>query len=552
MHEHADRETDILVVGAGPVGLAAAIELGRRGVKALVIEQEARGGMSPRAKTTNVRTLTHFRRWGIADKLREASPLPKDYPSDVIFATRLNGHALAHFENVNYCDRPLEDFFPETGQWIPQYHVEDVMRKHIETLDSVQLVFGLRLDDAVQDDDGVTAFVSNMATGKAETIRCRYLIGADGARTTVRNAILKIPMRGDHAYDWNYTVVFRSRDIQHKVTVGKAIMYWLVNTDIPGICGPMDRDDLWFFMATAVDAQQGVPRDPAAQIRRTTGLDVDIAIERVEPWAVHRLIAERYREGRIFLAGDACHLHPPMGGYGMNMGIGDAVDLGWKLAAVLQGWGAETLLESYEIERRPVHENVVFQAVRNYALLGNQLTRDNLEADTPGGDETRVDVGRKIMDHKSAEFYTLGVVLGDHYAGSPVIQHEQGADVSVEAASTGVPGDYLPSSVPGCLAPHAWVAAGVSLYDLFGDGMTLVCRTGADEATALDAAQDARRAGMPLTVAASDDPVVDERYPARFTLVRPDQFVAWRGDDPAGIGPALAASLGIAPSQGAA
>lgn len=546
MHEHMDRETDILVVGAGPVGLAAAIELGRRGVKTLVIEQETRGGMSPRAKTTNVRTLTHFRRWGIAEKLREASPLPDDYPSDVIFATRLNGHALAHFENVNYCDRPLEDFFPETGQWIPQYHVEDVMRGHIQTLDAVQLVFGLRLDDAVQDEDGVTVFATDVASGRRETIRCRYLVGADGARTTVRNDVLKIPMLGDHAYDWNYTVVFRSRGIRDKVTVGDAIMYWLVNTDVPCICGPMDRDDLWFFMATAVDSKRGLPDDPAAEIRRSTGLDVDIAVERVEPWAVHRLIAERYREGRIFLVGDACHLHPPMGGYGMNMGIGDAVDLGWKLAAVMQGWAGESLLESYGSERRPVHENVIFQAVRNYALLANQLTRDSLESDTPQGDETRAEVGGKIEAHKSAEFYTLGVVLGDHYADSPVIQHEPGNRFAPGPSADGVPGDYLPSSVPGCLAPHAWVADGVSLYDLFGDGMALICRNGQDEALANAVATEVRHAGIPLTVVACDDRVLHGRYPAAFTLVRPDQFVAWRGNDCESIKPALMASLSIA------
>jgi len=545
VQEHIDREADVLVVGAGPVGLATAIELGRRGVKTLVIEQEARSRMSPRAKTTNVRTLTHFRRWGIADKLREASPLPGDYPSDVVFATRLNGHKLAHFENVNYCDRPLEDYFPETAQWIPQYHVEDVMRKYIETLDTVQLVFGLRLDDAIQDEHGVTAFVCDTATEKAETIKCGYLVGADGARTTVRNTVLKIPMQGDHAYNWNYTVVFRSRNIQRKITVGRAIMYWLVNTDVPCICGPMDRDDLWFFMATAVDAKQGLPEDPAGEILRSTGLDLDIAIERVEPWAVHRLIAERYREKRIFLVGDACHLHPPMGGYGMNMGIGDAVDLGWKLAAVLQGWGGERLLESYEMERRPVHEKVIFQAVQNYALLGNQLTRDSLEANTLQGEQVRLEAGKKIIDHKSAEFYTLGVVLGDCYAESPVVQHERNARSGINIADVGVPGDYLPSSVPGCLAPHVWVADDVSLYDLLGPGMTLICRPGKDESCAQDVAKDVRSAGISLAVVGSDHPMVLERYPAAFTLVRPDQFVAWRGSNCADIKPALIASLGF-------
>jgi 2-polyprenyl-6-methoxyphenol hydroxylase-like FAD-dependent oxidoreductase len=524
--------TEVLIVGAGPVGLATAIELGQRGIHCLVVEQQERGGRSPRAKTANVRTLEHFRRWGIADKLREASPLPKEYKQDVIFATRLNGHVLAHFENVNYCEPCRNDLFSEHAQWIPQYAVERVLRKHIATLETVRFVFGCRLDSAEQASTHVDAVVIDLASKQQRTVRCKYLVGADGARTTIRNNVLKIPMCGDHAYDWNYTIVFRAKGLTRQITVGQAIMYWLVNADAPCICGPMDKNDLWFFMATSVDKKQSLPDDPKEVIHRSMGLDFDIEIESVEPWAVHKLIAERYHEGRIFLAGDACHLHPPTGGYGMNMGIGDAVDLGWKLAAVLRGWGGENLLASYQDERKPIHEHVINQAVENYSLLANQLIRDQLEQEGPCADRVRASLREKIVAGKKPEFYTLGVILGDGYRDSPVICY--GSLTETPVLNGGI--EYIPSSFPGSLAPHLWLSDGSSLYDHFGTGLTLLC-TATPDATSMDRIQSlATSRNIPITVIRPDHDRLTDLYETTYTLIRPDQYIAWRGNT---LGPAI-------------
>ena len=517
-------DTDVLVAGAGPVGLSLAIELGRRGVRCRVIERNDRVGYSPRAKTTNVRTREHLRRWGIADALRQASPIPPDYPPDVVFVTRMNGPELARFRNAFNGQRVRNELYSEEAQWVPQYTLEEVLRQHATSLPGVSVQFGCELAEFEQDADGVTATVRDGQTGSAETVRCAFLVGADGARSSVRDAI-GARMQGGSRVFKNYSIIFRAPDLPRRQVHGDAIMYWLVNADVPALLGPMDRHGLWFFMATKLpDDVDPASVDPVELIRRGTGmLDLDIEVVRTDPWSAYSLIADRYADRRVFLAGDACHLHPPFGGFGMNMGIGDAVDLGWKLAAVLGGWGGAGLLETYEAERRPVHQRVIAEAETNYATVGNQLVRPLIEAPGPEGEATRREVGDEILRTKWREFKTLGVVLGYRYADSPILVPDGTAPPPEH------PSDYVPSAVPGCLAPHLWLADGSSLYDHFGPGYTLLVTDGSEAgADALVRAAEAR--GLPLAVVAPGDGRLPQAYAARFALIRPDQHVAWRGD----------------------
>jgi hypothetical protein len=264
--------------------------------------------------------------------------------------------------------------------------------------------------------------------------------------------------------------------------------------------------------------------DPVDLIRRGTGLnDLEIEIVGTDLWVAHRLVADRYSRGRVFLGGDACHLHPPFGGFGMNMGIGDAVDLGWKLAATLRGWGGPELLASYELERRPVHERTIGEAVANYSTVGNQLVRPALEEPGFAGDATRSEVGNIILATKVHEFKSLGLVLGSRYRDSPVIIPD-GTEPPADHSMV-----YVPSAYPGCLAPHHWLADGSSLYDHFGQGFTLLVTDG-DPPAARDLAEYAAARGVPLKVVAPADARLRARYEARFALIRPDQHVAWRGD----------------------
>jgi 2-polyprenyl-6-methoxyphenol hydroxylase-like FAD-dependent oxidoreductase len=526
-------DIDVLIVGAGPVGLAAAIELGRRGIRCLVVERNDRVGYAPRAKTTNVRTREHLRRWGIAERLRAVSPMPRDYPSTVVFATRMTGPQLARFENALNGSPVRNDLYSESAQWVPQYVLEEVLREHAASLPGVTIRFSTELTAFEQNGSSVTCALKGLLTGKTERVRSAYLIGADGARSLVREAI-GATMVGDRAYSRNYNIIFRAPDLARRHDHGEAIMYWMVNEDLPSLLGPMDGDGLWFFMVTKL-ANDVDPAsvDPVALIRQGTGLhDLPIEIVSRDPWVAHKLVADRYEKGCVFLAGDACHLHPPFGGFGMNMGIGDAVDLGWKLAAVLQGWGGPELLASYEAERRKVHERTIAEAVINYGVLGNQLVRPGLEEPGTLGEATRREVGEIIEATKLREFRTLGIVLGSRYEQSPIIVPD-GSEPPPEHFML-----YVPSAHPGCLAPHLWLRDGSSLYDHFGVGFTLLATAG-EAGQASDFAAVAEAMGIPLTVLAPGDRRLPARYGARFALIRPDQHVAWRGD----ALPADAASL---------
>lgn len=519
-----DVDVDVVIAGAGPVGLSCAIELGQRGIGCLVVERNDRVGYSPRAKTTNVRTREHLRRWGIADALRAASPMSPDYPSDVVFATRMNGPELARFKNAMNGSRARNNLYSEEAQWVPQYVLEEVLRRHASSLPGVTVAFNTELVSFSESVDGVACEVRNLVDGAGRPVRSAYLVGADGARSGVREAI-GATMVGEGAFSRNYSIIFKAPDLASRHGHGRAIMYWMVNDDVPSLLGPMDEAGLWFFMATKLPGNlDPASVDPADLIRRGTGLP-DLAVEIVgtDPWVAHRLVADRYATTRVFLAGDSCHLHPPFGGFGMNMGIGDAVDLGWKMAATLQGWGGSDLLATYAAERRPVHERTIAEAVSNYGAVGNQLVRPALEDPGPVGEATRREVGDLIEATKVREFKTLGIVLGSRYADSPIIVPD-GSPPPAEHVVL-----YTPSAHPGCLAPHLWLYDGSSLYDHFGQNFSLLVTEGHPSEAGPFAAAAATR-NLPLTVVAPDDARLRERYEARFALIRPDQHVAWRGD----------------------
>lgn len=515
-------EPTVVIVGAGPAGLALAIELGHRRIPCLLIEKTERGGHAPRAKTTHCRTREHLRRWGIADTLAAESPLGLEYPADIAFVTRLGGKMLHRFERVLDLTPGRCDDYAEHGQWIPQYRLEAVLRAHAMSLPGVAIRFGQEFTGFVQDGGGVRVATRDTATGAESTVAARYLVGADGARSAVRDAI-GARMHGRYGLSRNLNIIFRAPGLEQAHPHGRAIMFWQVNDDVPSLIGPMDRGDLWFFMPTRIEAGRSLsPAEAEAMIRRATGLDTPIEVLSADEWVASSLLADRYRRGRVFLAGDACHLHPPFGGFGMLLGIGDSVDLGWKIAAVEQGWGGPVLLDSYEPERARVHRVVIDAAESNHTILANQLVLPELEADSPAGEAARAQAGALIRQHKSAEFYARGIVLGCCLTGSPVIR-DDGTQADWAPAL-----DYRPTATPGCRAPHRWLSDSVSLYDRFGPGFTLLATEPGAEADI--AAARAEAGPVPLTVLDLPDAGLRPLYGARLALIRPDQHVAWRGD----------------------
>ena len=528
--------TGVLIIGGGPVGLALAVELGLRGIACTLLERHDRHAQQPRAKTTNVRSMEHFRRWGIAEKLRDQAPFGRDYGTDVVFATRLFGQPLACFDNAFFGQLPgiRDERYAEGMQWIPQYKVEGVLRERAAGLPCVTLLIGTELTGLAQDAHGVTATARD-TTGASLTLRAEYAVGADGARSRTRE-LIGARMHGEHAYAQHLNMVIRAPGLRDVVTNKPAIMYWLVNPDAPAVASPMDDDDRWAFGFTLKPGEP-VPDEATLQrrMRAAFGRDIEAEIIVTDPWAAHSLIADTYQDRRIILAGDACHLHPPFGGYGMNLGLGDAVDLGWKLAATLQGWGGPGLIDSYEAERRPVHRRVVDEAVANHKLLPSDMIRPALEEDSAAGAAARAALGAIILAGKEREFRTLGVVLGSGYPGSPIVI-DDGTPPPAEH-----PTHYEPSAHPGYRAPHLWLADGSSLFDHFGPDFTLLV-TGDGDAGAFTAG------AVPVRIVAPGDPRLAALYGARFVLIRPDQHVAWRGDSTAGATAILDRARGAAPA----
>lgn len=518
-----ENEPLVIIAGAGPAGLAAAIELGMRRVRVLLLERSLRAGHAPRAKTTHTRTREHLRRWGIADRLAAASPVGIDYPSNVTFVTKLGGHFIERLEDAMYCSPKRDERYSEHGQWIPQYKLEAVLLEHAQSLETVDILFGHELIGFDQDAGEIRVETREVATGLVTLRVAAYLIGADGARSKVRD-LIGAKMVGTYGLSRNYNIIFRAPGLAEAHGHGPAIMYWQINPELPSLVGPMDSGDLWYFMPTGLGPEVTYTEEEALDaIRLSTGIDLPYEILSTDEWIASRLLADRYRDRRVFLSGDACHLHPPFGGYGMNMGVADSVDLGWKIAATLQGWGGAALLDSYEVERRPIHERVMEEAEANHALSPNQLLRPGLEANDEEGDRVRGELAELVRRSKTREFRALGILLGQRLSGSGIIPG------ALKVAATSPSHEYHPSAAPGCLAPHKWLDD-TSLYDLFGSGYTLLVMDGQREDDTRRAQAEANQTGVPLTIVVLADPALASLYEATMALIRPDQYVAWRGE----------------------
>ncbi|MDL4813278.1 FAD-dependent monooxygenase [Actinomadura opuntiae] len=506
------RKEQVLIAGGGPVGLAAAVELGRRGIGCLIVEPRAAVSTArPRCKTVNVRTMEHLRRWGLADRLRERAPLPASWSQDVVFCTSLTGHELSRFTGVLGLS-PEGDRFPEIGQQVPQYVLEELLREAVDGLDACDLLLGSRVVAVRQSDDLVDVTVED-AAGNRSTVAADYVIGCDGPRSVVREQI-GASYSGGEALRPNFGMVFACPELWGHVKHGPAVQYWVVNPSAPALVGPIDREGTWWAIAFGVDRETGERRAQSI-IDGLAGRPVRADVLSTDPWTARMQIADRMRDRRVFLAGDAAHLNPPFGGHGLNTGIGDAVDLGWKLAAVLNGWGGPDLLDSYESERRPIQERVIGEATANMRVLSTELLADNLDDGDEAGADAREAAGARIQDTKKAEFHSLDLVLDIRITASPVISYGRST-----ADGVGSPGARL---------PHRFLEDGGSLYDLLGNDLTLLVLGGAAGERAIEDA--AAALGVPLKTVRLPEVSGEGRARPRLLLARPDQIVAWAGDE---------------------
>jgi 2-polyprenyl-6-methoxyphenol hydroxylase-like FAD-dependent oxidoreductase len=465
--------------------------------------------------------MEHFRRLGIADDIRDAAALPSDWSQEIVFCTHLLGDELARYDN-GFGQNESEKY-AETGQQIPQYLVEDVLRDDIESRDESTLKTGWRVVAVEQDEDCVRATVENcverhdLSHGAQREITADYLLGCDGAHSTVRDEI-DAAYQGDANPRKNLGVVFRAPDLADRQPHGPAVHYWVLNDDVQGFFGRLDLDDTWWAIIVGVEDPTAV--DTHDLLRDMVGEDVDAKVLTTDPWSAKMLLANRLSDGRVFLAGDAAHLNPPFGGHGYNTGVGDAVDIGWKLAAVLNGWGGDDLLETYETERRGVQQEVIDVSTENMNASPADLVADQVDENGNIPESAYDTFETKIYEQKKLEFHSLGLVLGYRYSDSPVIADDDAEPPTREMTT------YAPTDYPGARLPHVWPDDDVSVYDELGDALTLLRLDSDRDVSPFRQAAD--ELGIPLCVV--DLSGGDLPYDRPLIRVRPDQHVAWRGE----------------------
>lgn len=514
--------TDVLIAGAGPVGLALAVDLGRRGISCTVLERHDGVIYHPRATAQNARTMEFFRRWGIAETVKAAGA-PPDFPHTVLYVTNLNGFEIARFERASHGGtRPVETS-PERPQRVNQLWLDPILLELARSYDSVALRYRCEFESFVDEGERVVATVRDHERGTVESIAARYVVDCTGTRGTLRRA-LGIPMQGRPGLDYNLSIFFKVPELWSHHDKGKAALHFFV--DPSGITRnliQLDGRELWRLGI----CDQALYDDPeSADVERlitdAVGRPVPYELIGVSRWIAHDLVAGSYRRGRAFLAGDAAHLNPPSGGFGLNTGMGDVIDLGWKLAAMLAGWGGASLLDSYENERRPIAARNVRQSTENHLRTLEMRIDPAIADDSPAGERARRELGENIKRTEGRTFISDGTALGYVYTDSLIC--DDGSPLPADTIM-----EYHPTSRPGARAPHAWLANGRSIVDLFGTRFVLL-RFGAEAPNPEPLRAAFAERSVPLDVTSIDDPAIGRLYERRLVLVRPDGHVAWRAD----------------------
>ena len=536
-------KTQVLIVGAGPVGLTLAMDLAQRGVQVVVAETRHRGE-PPNVKCNHVaaRTMEILRRLGVAQQVR-SSGLPADYPHDIAYRTAFTGLELSRIPIPCRRDRFTASEGPDTGWPTPepphrinQIYLEPILFEHAAGRAGVHILNRTSIDDFTQDEHGVTATGHNLDTGEVVQVQCDYMIGCDGGRSAVRKKI-GATLHGTDVVGRVQSTYLRAPDLLGRLAVAPAWATFALNPRRCGNVYAIDGRETWlvhnYLLENELDFD-AVDRDWALRQILGVGADFEYTIISNEDWVGRRLVADKFRDRRVFICGDAAHLWIPMAGYGMNAGIADAMNLSWQLAAHLNGWAPASILDAYELERKPITEQVSRFAM-NHALAlqrQRQAVPDDIEVPGPQGDALRAATGQALYDLNVQQYCCAGLNFGSFYDASPLIAYDGESPPGYTMYT------FTASTVPGCRTPHVWLEDGRSLYDAMGDDYTLLRMDSSIDTQPLQQAAAAR--GMPLKVV---DVTGDEArmvYREALVLSRPDQHIAWRGHSlPADVGQLL-------------
>ncbi|MDA7416930.1 FAD-dependent monooxygenase [Xenophilus arseniciresistens] len=513
-------DAEVIIVGGGPVGMGLAIELGQRNIRCIVVERYEQPQPIPKGQNLTQRTMEHFHAWQAEKELRAARTIPPEYGIGGLTA---HGTLLGPY-SYDWLQRDLvKPYYYTANERLPQYATEAVLRARAAQLPSVQLLTGHDAVEVAQDEQGVSVQVAprGEAGGQApRVLRAAYAVGCDGARSRVREQSGITQTRTDHDR-LMVLLVFRSTGLHELLArfPGKSY-YNVLQSELKGywkFFGRVDLGSTWFFHAPVPPGTTAENFDFKAYVQEAVGAPFDVDFEHIGFWDLRFMLADRYRQGRVFVAGDAAHSHPPYGGYGVNSGLEDARNLGWKLAAALQGWGGEALLDSYDAERRPVFRSTI----DDFIAKSIETDRQFLESHDPARDREAFEAAWHARAHGA-----VGEVhaFEPHYEGSPVVGQEEGQAAAVCSAK----GSHRFDARAGHHLAPALLPDGRNVFEAFGAGYTLLAM-GADPASVQRFAAAAQQAGLPLTVVQTQAQGEAARYEAPLVLVRPDAFVAWVG-----------------------
>ena len=527
-------DADVLVVGAGPVGLTLATDLARRGVQ-VVIAEIRQFAEPPNVKCNHVssRSMEHFRRLGVAATLRAAG-LPEDYPNDVVFRTAMTGTELTRIPIPCRKDRytaqqgPDTDWAtPEPPHRINQIFLEPLLLHHAVAQKGLALLNRTQITDLAQDETGVTVTLLDLDTQDSRTLRVRYVAGCDGGSSSIRKKI-GAKLEGTEVIQRVQSTFIRAPELASLLPGKPAWCYYAVNTRRCGTAFAIDGHETWLVhnhLHPDEPEFDSVDRD--ASIRHILGVDANFQYDIItkEDWVGRRLLSNRFRDRRVFLAGDAAHLWVPYAGYGMNAGIADATNLAWLLDAAVKGWGGEAILDAYEAERHPITEQVSL-FVMNHAqkmIKARRAVPANIEDQDSEGEAARALIGTEAYELNVQQFCCEGLNFGYFYEKSPIIAHE------AEPAPAYTMGSFAPSTVPGCRAPHFWLDNGASLYDLLGHGYSLLRFDANVEVQGF--LDSAKKMDIPIQlIDLHAHSQVPSAYQHPLVVCRTDQHVIWRGD----------------------
>ena len=531
----AERSTNVLVVGGGSVGLCMSMELGSRNIKNILVNQNQTTSEHPKGSTLNSRTMEHMRRLGLANEIRK-SGLPLDHPTDSVYVTRLSEYELGRLpmptprEKISNPGPWGETLLtPEPIHRSNQFYFEAIMHTHAKTYESSDIRFGWQLIDFEDHGNEIRAEIKNIDTGEIEVLVCDYLVGCDGANSMVRKRLgfsyQGRSSSGNKFYDGKMLSIYiNAPNIFDVINTELAWHYWTINPKGRVDFITLDGKGEFVLLAEVSNEDNFNEELINSIVQNAIGKDTDFEVISVQEWVAGlALVVDHYQKGRVFLAGDSIHLFTPSGGFGFNTGIDDVANLGWKLAAKIQGWASDNLLKTYEMERLPIGLRNT-SASGDYAdKIGSLSFSQFIDADSKQGKLARKELEEELLGFKE-EFVSMGVVLGARYDGSPIIVSDGTSPPPDDRAK------YTPSGCPGGRAPHYWIEDKVSLYDKVDEGFNLLCFIKTEQEILNKFEFACKKYGIPFNSIKIDEAGIRDLYKANYVIIRPDHHVGWRGD----------------------